>query len=437
MKEIHINNVTLSINLAKFDRVGKPNNRVEGRFRNGVGVKTFQQNVDSGILENKGDKPFLQALLRNQKSTFQRKEITHPEDADYEILITFATYAEAEEFVRDNQRWSNVLSEVEIWKGQDYGQERIIWLKIMGVPVHLWESQVFDAIAASMGKVVAQSHATFNGEGGDLIRDTVGIIVEKEWNIQEEITLKWRDKTYSVWCKEDDDGWCPEWCKKILPPEKEGLAPEKEPNLHEEHVMSIPGSLELRPVEEFPAHGGSHSTCMETEETTLNDTRIKASKKHAFNFGSGNSKKDLFGQRKYSCPNLEEVAQRIINPLGPNPRKRPRVQTKYNDPFLLDAIISKFGRGAEKPSNMKSKFKTPDLNSAIANSTTMFKENRENEERSNHSSEVVNRPEDQEGLDEEIKATIEIGRILGINLKSKEETVRMAIQGEGENIGSP
>ncbi|KAI3784795.1 hypothetical protein L1987_43900 [Smallanthus sonchifolius] len=125
---------------------GKPNNREERRnrngFRSGVSDTNHQQNEDEGILENKGDKPFLQALLRNQKPSTQIKEITIPEDADYEViewydksvlgkaldlqqlrgLREFLTKIgmNAEDFVEDKMRWANVLSEVEIWKGQDY-----------------------------------------------------------------------------------------------------------------------------------------------------------------------------------------------------------------------------------------------------------------------------------------------------------------------------
>ncbi|KAI3687310.1 hypothetical protein L1987_81004 [Smallanthus sonchifolius] len=42
----------------------------------------------------------------------------------------------------------------------------------------------------------------------------VGIMVAKDWNLQEEIILKWRDKEYSVWCKKEEDDSCPSWCIK-------------------------------------------------------------------------------------------------------------------------------------------------------------------------------------------------------------------------------
>ncbi|KAI3795257.1 hypothetical protein L1987_37908 [Smallanthus sonchifolius] len=59
---------------------------------------------------------------------------------------------------------------------------------------------------------------------------------------------------------------------------------------------------------------------------------------------------------------------------------------------------------------------------------------RETEERFNHSSEGEIRTKDQEGIENEVKATIEMGQMLGINLQNKEELIRMEIQGEGLRV---
>ncbi|KAI3784239.1 hypothetical protein L1987_43334 [Smallanthus sonchifolius] len=133
-----------------------------------------------------GDKLFLRALLRNQNLPNQECLIVVHEDADYDVgqwydksvvgkakdlsqlcglhdslsnggikvsnlrymgglhvLLTFRNYPEANDLVRDKQKWSKVFTNLDIWTGQDYDYERILWLKIHGVRAHLWESQVF------------------------------------------------------------------------------------------------------------------------------------------------------------------------------------------------------------------------------------------------------------------------------------------------------
>ncbi|KAI3675778.1 hypothetical protein L1987_85371 [Smallanthus sonchifolius] len=86
MKEININNARLVVNLAKFDRDGKPNNREDKRHKNGAGNQPYQPNGYTERGEDNGDKPFLLALLRNQMHATQRKEVTIPEDADYDVV---------------------------------------------------------------------------------------------------------------------------------------------------------------------------------------------------------------------------------------------------------------------------------------------------------------------------------------------------------------
>ncbi|KAI3775083.1 hypothetical protein L1987_49651 [Smallanthus sonchifolius] len=68
------------------------------------------------------------------------------------VLLTFKEYSEANDLVKDKHKWSKVFSNLEIWTSQDYAYERIVWLKIHGVPAHLWESQVFDKIVGSVGE---------------------------------------------------------------------------------------------------------------------------------------------------------------------------------------------------------------------------------------------------------------------------------------------
>ncbi|KAI3683159.1 hypothetical protein L1987_83659 [Smallanthus sonchifolius] len=106
------------------------------------------------------------------------------------VLITFKNYTEAIALVEGRYNWAHVFSNLEVWMGQEYSYERIVWIKIFGVPVHLWEAHVFDKIATLIGTVVAPSHAKF--DYGSIVNDTVGIMVGKDWSSPEPLTLKWR-----------------------------------------------------------------------------------------------------------------------------------------------------------------------------------------------------------------------------------------------------
>ncbi|KAI3802918.1 hypothetical protein L1987_31065 [Smallanthus sonchifolius] len=154
----------------------------KGRTTCYILLRTSHQQPDTNGPGAFGDKPFLRALLRNQRQISPTLEIKLDEDADYDavqwydksvlgksidfiqlcclhkmlnreglkdmqlrylgglyVLITFKKYSEATEMVEGKNKWSDVFSQLEVWTGQEYSYEKIVWLKIFGVPAHLWE----------------------------------------------------------------------------------------------------------------------------------------------------------------------------------------------------------------------------------------------------------------------------------------------------------
>ncbi|KAI3731506.1 hypothetical protein L1987_62694 [Smallanthus sonchifolius] len=176
---------------------------------------------------------------------------------------------------------------------------------------------------------------------------------------------------------------------------------------------------------------------MGKDNSPLNASR---SKKSVIKFGLGNSNKNPPGQTKWYNPKIEEAAHRIIIPIGPNPRKRPRSGSFDSDPFLLDDIINKTGKGAESSGKQKPNMVIPDLNTAMVTTSVGSSENPGDKEEEGRSNSFTNEKpvvSDQEELNREIKATMAVGEKLGINLKEKEDLVRSIIQGEGEIKGLP
>ncbi|KAJ0624266.1 putative RNA recognition motif domain, nucleotide-binding alpha-beta plait domain superfamily [Helianthus annuus] len=81
---------------------------------------------------------------------------------------------------------------VEVWKGQALPFERITWLKITGVPLHLVDNEVFDSIGRMFGMVV---HASMlSKDDNDFTFDLVGVLVGDGDRICNSISLKWNDR---------------------------------------------------------------------------------------------------------------------------------------------------------------------------------------------------------------------------------------------------
>ncbi|KAI3717424.1 hypothetical protein L1987_69027 [Smallanthus sonchifolius] len=481
MRDVKMNNLSLSVNLAKVDRDGKPANSGEDKElpHSHSGGSSFHQKGNDRWEGVVGDKPYLRALIGKQNNSVSVGEIKVPEDADsvvlqwydlsvvgitrdfthlgnlqelmdfeedkdmtirylggLQVLITFKKETHAKEFANNKNSWSKWFSEVQVWTGQSLISERIVWLKIFGVPAHLWDANVFDAIAAKSGKVLAPSQASFSD--GDLTQDTVGILVGEGWRLPEVGVLKWRDKSYRVWFKEDEGNWTPRWITTTNSNKQATvigqMASGKEPKEENSQAKTCRnGTLEGR---QLHAHGDVQQSRMETGALNASVTDPIGCFNDIFFFESTrpiNSPAQEKHPSKQPNAILDPVAQRITQP-----RKRRRTEQADSDPFCLDEIIrgenNEIG-GSGLPSGQ---MLIPDLNSSMASLSPAPEDVSSGTQRvqvPNHT--LVSQSENgkESHLDQEIKATISYGREVGVDLQNKEELVRSVILGEGESHG--
>ncbi|MFS7980932.1 hypothetical protein Hanom_Chr10g00944971 [Helianthus anomalus] len=106
------------------------------------------------------------------------------------VLLVFRGNFEKSVFLEDKEMWMKSFVSVECWKGQIVDFERIAWLKIFGIPLHLSCKEVMDSVAATVGEIF-QSNEFLEG-GKDL---SYGC---------------WKDSKFEVVIEEDVGEWCPE-----------------------------------------------------------------------------------------------------------------------------------------------------------------------------------------------------------------------------------
>ncbi|MFS7975056.1 hypothetical protein Hanom_Chr10g00875991 [Helianthus anomalus] len=95
------------------------------------------------------------------------------------------------------------------YRGQSLPYERIAWLKIQGVPLHVLSNKVLDDIGSRFGKIIQQ--AQHNSGDGDLSLDYIGVLVGEGNRINEEVVLCLRGRRYRVWVMEELEDWMPEF----------------------------------------------------------------------------------------------------------------------------------------------------------------------------------------------------------------------------------
>lgn len=82
-------------------------------------------------------------------------------------------------------------------------------VKSKGVPFALRVDTVYDKIGGLFGRVVRSSEFSWentDNSGGDSV-----IITEVNRKIDEQVRVTWRGKDYSVWVREVEEAWLPEF----------------------------------------------------------------------------------------------------------------------------------------------------------------------------------------------------------------------------------
>ncbi|KAI3808928.1 hypothetical protein L1987_24891 [Smallanthus sonchifolius] len=124
------------------------------------------------------------------------------------FLLTFPTHQEALDFLKEKESvWKSWCTSLVIWRGQNYVFERIAWIRIFGVPPHLWEDGVFDTIASNFGRVMQSSDASTRE--GNLAFDTVAIMVDHGLTVNREAKIMWKGTRIRCWIREVNDDWVP------------------------------------------------------------------------------------------------------------------------------------------------------------------------------------------------------------------------------------
>ncbi|KAF5814899.1 putative RNA recognition motif domain, nucleotide-binding alpha-beta plait domain superfamily [Helianthus annuus] len=159
------------------------------------------------------------------------------------ILLVFKTTMEADSF-RSNAPGFGWFESMEIWRGQSVAFERLAWLNIHGVPLHLSGNETFDSVGRVFGKVIHASQR--QPEDNLLTSDCVCVMTDSVKRIEEEVLIIEEGKRFRVWVEEERGEWVPDSVEeqRDLEVEDEGWDP-----LSEEDTCSL--------KEDFNGPGGN------------------------------------------------------------------------------------------------------------------------------------------------------------------------------------
>ncbi|CAH1416400.1 unnamed protein product [Lactuca virosa] len=123
------------------------------------------------------------------------------------VLMLFDHSVAAKEFMVSEHRWKDYLKWVRWGDKVETHEERVAWVRIMGLPLHLWGQRNFRIITEGFGKTIAPYEDIPHRV--DLSHVKIGLLTTRRTRINDEIHAAFEGKVYKLGIIEFDEDWFP------------------------------------------------------------------------------------------------------------------------------------------------------------------------------------------------------------------------------------
>ncbi|KAL8208272.1 hypothetical protein R6Q57_007684 [Mikania cordata] len=135
------------------------------------------------------------------------------------IFISFPGSVLAKQFLKERKEdWTNWFSNLELWNGQDFEFERVVVLKVYGIPAKLWAAGCFNLIGEHFGRILQGSSTSYHDY--NLTYEKITILTNKLGSLSGVVSLAWKNQCFKIYVCEDVDDWTPSFLLPI--PESAG-----------------------------------------------------------------------------------------------------------------------------------------------------------------------------------------------------------------------
>ncbi|KAM0039543.1 hypothetical protein Hdeb2414_s0012g00383251 [Helianthus debilis subsp. tardiflorus] len=180
------------------------------------------------------------------------------------VLILFNREEEAGCFLRSNfDWWSSWFSRLFVWDGALYEVERVAWVRISGVPVKLWDKEVFACIGYSISHVLRIPDSSW--DVADLSKVVIAVLFKSGAKISLPVQFFWKNLVYHTWLEKEGGDWDP-WLLSVISSPAMVVSPTLVEDSDQEAVRPS-GTLDYETMSGMEAQGannnsGNESSCM-------------------------------------------------------------------------------------------------------------------------------------------------------------------------------
>ncbi|KAJ0806725.1 hypothetical protein HanPI659440_Chr02g0092551 [Helianthus annuus] len=146
----------------------------------------------------------LDRLLRIAKVTYGKIQYL----GGLSVLISFREEPASRLFLESKDLWGPWFSKLSVWEGQSLPFEKVAWLRVIGLPLHLLDRDIIKLVGEPFGKIL---HVQKDfGDANDLSFVRVGVLSGVVVRIKEVVTLIWKERNYRIMVEEELDVWIPD-----------------------------------------------------------------------------------------------------------------------------------------------------------------------------------------------------------------------------------
>ncbi|KAJ0509919.1 hypothetical protein HanIR_Chr11g0534611 [Helianthus annuus] len=96
--------------------------------------------------------------------------------------------------------WKQLFSSATLWEGQEMRCERLVWIRITGVPLQLRDENFYNTIAELYGKIVVKSEFSWSTSKNH--ESVCAVVTESGKRIEEAVQVDWEERSYQIWVSE-------------------------------------------------------------------------------------------------------------------------------------------------------------------------------------------------------------------------------------------
>ncbi|MFS7913005.1 putative RNA-directed DNA polymerase [Helianthus anomalus] len=169
-----------------------------GAMQDLIGVAVVGRTVDLETLVD------LDRLLRIAKVSYGKIQYL----GGLSVLISFREEPASRLFLKSKDLWGPWFSKLSVWEGQSLPFEKVAWLRVIGLPLHLLDRDIIKLVGEPFGKILHVQNDF--GDAKDLSFVRIGVLSGVVERIKEVVSLKWKERIYRIMVEEELDVWIPD-----------------------------------------------------------------------------------------------------------------------------------------------------------------------------------------------------------------------------------